>query len=68
MSDPDQIRPPLAPPPWLRPDIHVAMQAAYEGEMAAGRGRTAGVAAACTVLLTRVTETAPSPEDEEESG
>ena len=36
------------------------MQAAYEREMVAGRGRTAGVAAACTVLLARVAGPEPS--------
>ncbi len=54
MSDPDPIRPPLAPPPWLRPDIHAAMQAAYDRELAAGRDHTAAGAAACAVMLARL--------------
>ncbi len=57
MSDSDPLRP--APPPWLRPDIHASMQAAYDREMAAGRGRTAAGAAACAVLLTRITGPEP---------
>ncbi len=65
MSNSDLFRP--APPPWLRPDIHAAMQAAYDREMAAGRGHTAAGAAACAVLLARVTGMAPSPEGDGET-
>ena len=64
MSDPDPIRP-LAPPPWLQPDTHAAMQAAYDRETAAGRGRTAAGAAACAVLLARVTGLVPPLEEGE---
>jgi hypothetical protein len=53
MSDPDPTRP-LTPPPWLQPDIHAAMQAAYDREMVAGRDRTAAGAAACAVMLARL--------------
>jgi hypothetical protein len=66
MSDSDLFHP--APPPWLRPDIHAAMQAAYDREMAAGRGHTAAGAAACAVLLARVTGMAPSPGHREPPG
>ncbi len=54
MSDSDPLHP-LAPPPWLRPDIHAAMQGAYDRAVAAGRDPAAAVAAACAVLLARVT-------------
>jgi hypothetical protein len=67
MDDPDSPHP-LTPPPWLRPDIHAAMQAAYDHEMAAGHGHTAAGAAACAVLLTRVTGIASSPECGESLG
>ena len=53
MSDSDPLRP-LAPSPWLRPDTHAAMQAAYDREVAAGRDPAAAVAAACAVLLASV--------------
>jgi hypothetical protein len=53
MSDSDPLRP-LAPPPWLRPDTHAAMQSAYDREVAAGHDPAAAVAAACAVLLARV--------------
>ena len=66
MSDSDPLRP-LAPPPWLRPDTHAAMQRTYDREMAAGRGRTAAGAAACAVLLARVAGPEPPPEDEGEA-
>src|SRR5918912_1493532 len=52
MNEHEPIRP-LAPPPWLRPDTHAAMQAAYDREMAAGHDPAAAVAVACAVLLTR---------------
>ena len=65
MSDSDLFHP---APPWLRPDIHAAMQAAYDREMAAGRGHTAAGAAACAVLLARVTGMAPSPGNRERPG
>ena len=63
MSDSDLFHP--APPPWLRPDIHAAMQTAYDREMAAGRGHTAAGAAACAVLLARLAGPEPPPEDGE---
>lgn len=63
MSDSDPLRP--EPPPWLRPDTHAAMQAAYDSEMAAGRGRNAAGAAACAVLLARLAGPEPPPEDGE---
>ena len=53
MSDSDPPRP-SAPPPWLRPDTHAAMQRAYEREVAAGHDPAAAAAAACAVLLARV--------------
>jgi hypothetical protein len=53
MSESDLMRPP-APPPWLQPDTHAAMQTAYDREVAAGRNAAAAVAAACAVLLARV--------------
>jgi hypothetical protein len=68
MDDPDPIRPPLAPPPWLRPDIHAAMQAAYDRETAAGRDRTAAGAAACAVMLARLAAQDPSLVEEEVPG
>ena len=66
MSDTDPLRPP-APPPWLRPDTHAAMQAAYDREAAAGRDPAAAVAAACAVLLARAAGSglASSPGNEE---
>ena len=65
MSDSDPLRPLTPPPPWLRPDTHAAMQRAYDCGVAAGRDPAAAVAAACAVLLARVTGLAPSPENEE---
>ncbi len=63
MSDSNPPRP-LAPP-WLRPDTHAAMQLAYDCGVAAGHDPAAAVAAACAVLLSRVTGLAPLPEDRE---
>lgn len=54
MSESGPSRPPACPP-WLRPDTHDAMQAAFEREVAAGRGPSAAAAAACAVLLESVT-------------
>ena len=65
MSDSDPLRP-LAPP-WLRPNIHAAMQGAYDRAVAAGCDPAAAVAAACAVLLARVTGLAPSPEGDGET-
>ncbi len=59
MSDSDPLRP-LVPPPWLRPDIHAVMRRAYDRKVAAGHDPAAAVAAACAVLLARVTGLAPS--------
>jgi hypothetical protein len=59
-ADPNRA---LAPPPWLRPDIHAAMRRAYDREAAAGRDPAAAVAAACAVLLARVAGPEP-PGDE----
>ncbi len=63
MSDSNPPRP--LPPPWLRPDTHAAMQLAYDRGVAAGHDPAAAVAAACAVLLARVTGLAPLPEDRE---
>jgi hypothetical protein len=60
MSDSDPLRPP-APPPWLRPDTHAAMQLAYDREVAAGRDPATAAAAACAVLLARVAGPASAP-------
>jgi hypothetical protein len=59
-ADPNRA---LAPPPWLRPDIHAAMRQAYDREAAAGRDPAAAVAAACAVLLARVAGSEPPPGD-----
>ena len=66
MSDSDPLRP-LAPPPWLRPDIHAAMRRAYDRKVAAGHDPAAAVAAACGVLLTHVTGPEAPPEDDGEA-
>ncbi len=63
MSDSDPLRP-LVPPPWLRPDIHAAMQRAYDRKAAAGHDPAGAVAAACAVLLARVAGPEPPPEDD----
>ena len=65
MSDSDPPRP-LVPPPWLRPDIHAAMQRAYDREAATGHDPAVAVAAACAVLLARVAGPEP-PEDDGQS-
>ena len=66
MNEPEPIRP-LAPPPWLRPDTHAAMQTAYDREAAAGHDPAAAVAAACAVLLARVAGPLAPPLAEEAS-
>jgi hypothetical protein len=73
MSDPEPdrpaARPPLPPPPpWLQPDAHAAMQAAYDRGIAEGHGRAAAVAAACAVLLAQVAWQGRPAADEEPSG
>ena len=60
-SDPNRA---LAPPPWLRPDIHAAMRRAYDRTVAAGRDPAAAVAAACAVLLARVAGPEPPGDGE----
>jgi hypothetical protein len=66
MSDPSLNRPAAAPPPWLQPDTHAAMQTAYDRTIAAGRDQAAALMAACAVLLARVAS--PSrPQAEEPS-
>ncbi len=62
MSASDPLRP-LEPPPWLRPDIHAAMQRAYDRKAAAGHDPAAAVAAACAVLLARVAGPEPLEDD-----
>src|SRR5918997_450642 len=42
-ADPNRA---LAPPPWLRPDIHTAMRRAYDRKVAAGRDPAAAGAGA----------------------
>ncbi len=66
MSESDAMLPP-APPPWLQPDTHAAMQTAYNREVAAGRNAAAAVAAACAVLLARVAGPLAPPLAEEAS-
>lgn len=60
MTEPGPPRPPACPP-WLRPDTHAAMQAAFEREVAAGRGPSAAATAACAVLLESVETAAGCP-------
>ena len=62
MSDSDPLRP-LVPPLWLRPDIHAAMQRAYDRAMTTGRDPATAVAAACAVLLARVAGPEPLEDD-----